>query len=58
MKKLCKNLTAAVNYDRIAAINTTYVVESKANLKPELIAAVINSRILNFYAKKMLFRRI
>ena len=55
MKKLCRTLTAAINSDKVAAINTTYVVESKSNLRPELIVAIINSKIADFYAKKMFF---
>lgn len=55
MKKLCKELTAAVNYNKVAAVNTTYVVESKTNLKPELVSAIINSKIADFYAKKLFF---
>lgn len=55
MKKLCKNLTASPNSETFAAVNTTYVVQSNNNLSVELISAMINSKVLNFYAKKLFF---
>lgn len=55
MRKLCKDLTASPNPEMFAAVNTTYVVQSKNNLPAELISAMINSKVLNFYAKKLFF---
>lgn len=55
MKKLCKDLTASPNPELFAAVNTTYVVQSKNGLTAELNSAMINSKILNFYAKKLFF---
>lgn len=55
MKKLCKDLTAAPNSETFAAVNTTYVVESKRGLSVELVSAMLNSLTLNFYAKKLFF---
>jgi len=55
MKKLCKNLTASSNPESFAAINTTYIVQSEHNISTELCSAMINSNVLNFYAKKLFF---
>jgi type I restriction-modification system DNA methylase subunit len=55
MKKLCKDLTASPNPEKFAAVNTTYVVQSDNNLPAELISAMINSKVLNFYAKRLFF---
>ena len=55
MKKLCLRPTAGISNGSVAAVNTTYVVQSKEKAQNEYLAALINSTLLSFYAQVLFF---
>jgi len=54
MRKLCLRLTAAINQE-YGAINTTYVIQPKKKMSLVFLEAILNSKLINFYANKLFF---